>query len=59
MIHNLHNEEPWPLHHTVVFALSAPDMTAHKASELCPIEHPHAISECGEYHPASARAAMA
>lgn len=44
---NCKNEPPYPDHETVVFCLSAPDMTAHLPNDLCSREHPHDISGCG------------
>jgi hypothetical protein len=46
---NCANEPAYPGHDTVVFALSAPDMTAHLATERCTEECPHLIAECGEF----------
>lgn len=44
---NCQNEPAYPEHETVVFSISAPDMTAHLKTDLCSIECPHPITECG------------
>lgn len=46
---NLRAEPPYPNHETVVFALRAPEWTAHLATDLCSKEHPHITAECGEW----------
>lgn len=46
---NCQNEPAYPDHDTVVFCLSAPDMTAHLRSAHCKTEHPHLITECREF----------
>jgi hypothetical protein len=43
---NCSNEPPYPDHHTVLFLLSAPHLTAHAAYPECPSEYPHPISTC-------------
>lgn len=42
---NAQNEPPY----SVVFAMTAPGMTAHLPTTLCSIESPHAIAECREW----------
>lgn len=42
-------EPAYPDHDTVVCAMAAPDITVHRASPRCEIDHPHPISECGEF----------
>ena len=46
---NLQHEPDYRLHKTVLFALSSPDMTAHKLSDDCKIEEPHLIDACGTF----------
>jgi hypothetical protein len=43
------NEPGYPGIDTVVFSMSAPDLTAHFKTIRCSIECPHFISECGEW----------
>ena len=43
-------EPGYPEHTTVVFVLSAPDMTAHSITDRCRIEQPHLIHDCGEFN---------
>ena len=43
------HEPPFPGMPTVVFSIRYPDLTAHLASAACPLEVPHAISDCGEW----------
>lgn len=46
---NCQNEPPYPHDATVVFALSAPDMTCHMASDRCSLDYPHYILDCKEF----------
>lgn len=43
-------EPNYPDHETVVFAMSAPDMTAHGVTKRCSTEEPHLIADCGEFN---------
>ena len=46
---NLSHEPDYPGLETVLFCISAPDMTAHPRHKDCEIECPHLISECGMF----------
>jgi hypothetical protein len=46
---NCRNEPSYPDHVTCIMVLSAPALTAHRATELCPIECPHSVTLCGEW----------
>ena len=41
-------EPPYPEHETVVFSIRYPYHTTHRATDLCAIEGPHLIEDCGE-----------
>jgi len=43
------HEPPYPGLDTVLFSIADPSLTAHLPMASCPIEHPHRISECGEW----------
>lgn len=47
---NAQIEPPYPGDPTVVFAMSAPNMTAHLPTKLCPIADPHETANCREWN---------
>ena len=46
---NLQAEPAYPWLTMVSFSLRAPEFTAHRRTNRCGKEHPHPISECGEW----------
>ena len=44
------HEPPYEGLNTVLFSIRYPDMTAHLATDRCPLEYPHEISVCGEWN---------
>ena len=46
---NCQQEPHYPGADTVACSLRYPELTAHHASDRCPIEAPHLIADCGEF----------
>jgi hypothetical protein len=46
---NCLQEPSFPLHETVLFSMSSPNLTMHGDSKRCYTIYPHPIKECGEF----------